>query len=116
MRRSCDGDRESEAVVRGDHELGQLVDVGGLARAMTSYGPVRQAGSDTPGRSCSAAATAAALPTLVWIKMYAAITGTRRTFPSHSTPTTNKETVQSKSRPGVVVGSLPRQVRNQDEN
>ena len=55
--------------------------LGAYARAMTSYGPVRQAGSDTPRMFRSAAVTAAALPTLVWIKMYAAITGTRRTFP-----------------------------------
>src|SRR4029453_1905751 len=81
------------------------------ARAMTSEGPVRQAGSDTPGTSCSAAVTAAALPTLVWIKMYAAITGLAEPSPAIQHPPPMKETVQSKSRPGVLlVGDTPSRI------
>ena len=43
------------------------------ARAMTSQGPARLAVSETPGKSRSAAATMAAWPAWVWIKMYAGL-------------------------------------------
>jgi hypothetical protein len=46
---------------------------GATARTITSYGPVTADTSETPGTSRSAAATAAARPASVWIRMYAAI-------------------------------------------
>ena len=44
------------------------------ARAMPSEGPARLAVCETPGKPRSAAATMAAWPASVWIRMYAAIT------------------------------------------
>src|SRR3954464_475671 len=41
------------------------------ARTMTSYGPVTSSATVTPLISAIAAATAAALPTSVWMRMYA---------------------------------------------
>src|SRR5918997_5710238 len=38
---------------------------------MTSYGPVTSSAVVTPGSSAISAATAAALPTSVWMRMYA---------------------------------------------
>jgi hypothetical protein len=84
-----------EALDVGDHELGQLVDSGGV-RSGDDIVWTGQAGrlGHAAGTSCSAAVTAAALPTLVWIKMYAAITKTCRTYPDHSTPPPARDAAQ----------------------
>jgi hypothetical protein len=82
------GDRFSEVDDRAAHrsrhaverldpagdELGQLVNVSGLRPRDDVVGPARLAVSETPGKSRSAAATMAAWPASVWIRMHAAIT------------------------------------------
>jgi hypothetical protein len=54
--------------------MGQFVDVPRLCPGNDVVGPATLAASKTPGKPPSAAATTAALPTSVWIRMYAAIT------------------------------------------
>jgi hypothetical protein len=62
-----------EGLDLGGCQLGQLVDVRRLCSRDDVVGPATLAVSKTPGTSRSAAATVAALPGSVWIRMYAAI-------------------------------------------